>query len=216
MNIDRPDSRRSEAVARILDERIITVLRCATMQQCMEAADSVSQAGLSVLEVTLTTPGALDALRELSRRGGLLVGVGSVFTEAELHAAAEAGARFYASPVLDSGLVTAARKLQLAALPGAFTPTEIRAAHVAGADLVKLFPMPTDGVAWLRAIAAPMPDILLAPSGGVTAESAPALLRAGAAALNVGGWLIGGVDAPLAAEQIVQRASALRNAISAR
>lgn len=181
------DSR--DTLSTILSRRLIAVLRFDTQAECAAGAAAVAAGGISVLEVTLTTPGALEVIRELALRGDVTVGVGSVRNADDARRAADAGARFMASPITNQEAMTSARERGLVTMPGALTPAEIDRAWRAGADLVKVFPMPRDGAAYIRAVLGPMPDIRLAPSGGVTPFSAREYLDAGASVLNVGSWL---------------------------
>lgn len=199
----------------ILRHRLIAVLRLDSAQRAIEIAEAIVAGGITTIEVTLTTPGALGVLAELAGRDGLLVGAGTVLSARDADAAFAAGARFYASPVLDPALIALAHDAGAIAMPGAFTPTEMVAADRAGADLIKIFPMPPDPAAYIRTLRGPLPGLRLAPSGGVTAQTAAALLQAGASALNVGTWLThnpGGILAPAAT--IRARASQLLEAIA--
>lgn len=201
-------------LARILHERIIAVLRFDHAGECLRAAEAVAAGGIAILEVTLTTPGAFEIIAALARRAELIVGVGSVRTAADLEEAAGAGARFIASPITDVAIVERARALGLVTMPGALTPTEIDRAWRAGADLVKVFPMPHEGAAYIRAVLGPMPEVRLAPSGGVTHLTAASLLDAGAAALNIGSWLTQSEGATASHEVISDRARSLVAAVA--
>src|SRR5688572_27338194 len=136
----------------ILARRLIAVLRFDDASACLEAANAVSEGGINVLEVTLTTPGALEIIAELARRADVVVGVGSVRSNDDAIRSVDAGARFMASPVLDVEVVATARERGLITMPGALTPTEINQAWDAGADIVKVFPMPTDGASYIRSV----------------------------------------------------------------
>lgn len=202
-----------QVLGEILRQRLIAVLRFHTADDCLHAAEAIASAGISVLEITLTTPGAAAIITSLSRRDDLLLGVGSVRTEAELDAAAMAGARFVASPHIDPVLVERARGLGLVTMPGALTPTEIERAWRCGADLVKIFPMPHDGASYLRSLLGPMPDVRLAPSGGVSPSTVRSLFDAGASALNVGSWMTHDAGVPLPREVVRERAAELVAAV---
>jgi 2-dehydro-3-deoxyphosphogluconate aldolase / (4S)-4-hydroxy-2-oxoglutarate aldolase len=152
--------------------------------------------GVEALELTLNEPEeqALEALRQVANRfrgSELLLGAGTVLSIDAAQRAIDAGARFLVSPHTDAALVTWAADNDVPVFPGAFTSTEIIAAWRAGATAVKLFPASVAGPAGLREIRGPLPNIPLIPTGGVTAESADPLIRAGAIAVGVGGWLIG-------------------------
>jgi 2-dehydro-3-deoxyphosphogluconate aldolase/(4S)-4-hydroxy-2-oxoglutarate aldolase len=143
-----------------------------------------------VVEVPLGVLGALAAISSLSRSfPSALVGAGTVMTAADAASAVDAGARFLLSPVLRSEVVEAAHAADVAAVPGAFTPTEIDACMRAGADLVKLFPADRLAPADLRVLLAALPDARLMPTGGISAANAAEWLAAGAVAVGVGGAL---------------------------
>jgi 2-dehydro-3-deoxyphosphogluconate aldolase/(4S)-4-hydroxy-2-oxoglutarate aldolase len=147
--------------------------------------------GLRTLEITLTTPGALELIAEFAPREDLLVGAGTVLAAADVERVAEAGGRFALSPVFDPAMLDAARAHDLLAIPGAATPTEILAAWRAGAPIVKFFPSgPLGGPAALRAIRGPLPHIPLLPTSGPTIETMPAWFAAGATAVGVGGEVL--------------------------
>lgn len=174
---------------RIIRERVIAVLRLDDPDAAPTIVDALIGANITAIEVTMTTPGAVELIRALAGDPRLLVGAGSVLTSHDAEQVISCGARFYASPVFDPSIVTMAREAGVLAMPGALTPTEIHRAWASGAELIKVFPMPADGAAYIRSVLAPLPHIRLAPSGGVSDTTAAALLRAGATALNVGSWL---------------------------
>jgi 2-dehydro-3-deoxyphosphogluconate aldolase/(4S)-4-hydroxy-2-oxoglutarate aldolase len=156
--------------------------------QLLDACRAAARGGLRVLEITLTTPGALDAIRALSRENGLVVGAGTVLTAEAAREVAEAGGVFAMSPVLDAGVVAETHRLGLLAVPGTGTATEILAAHRSGARLVKVFPSgPLGGPDFLRKVRGPLPDVPLVPTSGPTAESIADYISAGAVAVGVGG-----------------------------
>jgi 2-dehydro-3-deoxyphosphogluconate aldolase/(4S)-4-hydroxy-2-oxoglutarate aldolase len=202
-------------LATMLRERVVAVLRFDSAAECRAAAEAMAVGGVTTLEITLTTPDAFAVIAELAARGGLVVGVGSVRSEKDLARAIDAGASFMASPVCDPAIVAAARERGVVAMPGALTPTEIDRAWRAGADLVKVFPMPRDATTYLRAILGPMPELRLAPSGGVSADTAREMLEAGAAALNVGTWMTHRGGTALHPSEIRGRAEQLVGAVRA-
>lgn len=178
---------RSEVVGRIVARRVVGILRCAEPER---VGTAVIEGGVDVVEVPLGVPGALAAISSLSDSfPSALVGAGTVMSAADAAAALDAGARFLLSPVLRPEVVETAHARGAAAVPGAFTPTEIDACMRAGADVVKLFPAdrlaPTD----LRVLLAALPDAKLLPTGGITAANAAEWLDAGAVAVGVGGAL---------------------------
>ena len=180
-------SGRADVVARICARRVVAVLRCAEPER---VGTAVIEGGVDVVEVPLGVPGALDAISSLCTSfPSALVGAGTVMTASDAAAALDAGARFLLSPVLRPEVVEAAHAADAAAVPGAFTPTEIDACMRAGADLVKLFPADRLAPADLRVLLTALPDAKLLPTGGITATNAAEWLDAGAAAVGVGGAL---------------------------
>jgi 2-dehydro-3-deoxyphosphogluconate aldolase/(4S)-4-hydroxy-2-oxoglutarate aldolase len=176
------------AVARrISARRVVAILRCA---EPVRVGTAVIEGGVDVVEVPLNVPGALSAISSLSSSfPAALVGAGTVLSAADARAALDAGARFLLSPVLRPEVIDAAHAAGAAAVPGAFTPTEIDACIRAGADLVKLFPADRLAPADLRTLLAALPGARLVPTGGITAANAAAWLAAGAVAVGVGGAL---------------------------
>lgn len=166
-------------------ERATAILRCADRDVARQAMDAAVRGGFRIVEFTLTIPGALDLIAEFAARPGLVVGGGTVLTEAEADACVERGARFLVSPVTDEAVIRRGAEHGVAVLPGAHTPTEMLAAHRAGAPLIKLFPAPGNGPAYLRSVLAPLPFLKLVPTNGITEDNAAAWMDAGAFAL---GW----------------------------
>jgi 2-dehydro-3-deoxyphosphogluconate aldolase/(4S)-4-hydroxy-2-oxoglutarate aldolase len=182
---------RADVVARIRARRVVAILRCASAAEAKRIGTAVIEGGLDVVEVPLGVPGALDAVRALaSLHPSALVGAGTVMTVEDATRALDAGARFLLSPVLRAEVVAAAHAWDAAAVPGAFTPTEIDACVRAGADLVKLFPADRLTPADLRVLLAALPGVPLLPTGGISAANAAEWLAAGAAAVGVGGALV--------------------------
>ncbi len=136
--------------------------------------------GFRVVEFTLTTPGALAAVTKFRQNPELLVGVGTVLTQEQAKDSVAAGAQFLVSPVVDPALIRWAVQNDVLIIPGTFTPTEMRAAHGAGAQVVKLFPGPADGPAYVKACLGPMPFLRIFPTAGVTEDNVQDFLRAGA------------------------------------
>jgi 2-dehydro-3-deoxyphosphogluconate aldolase/(4S)-4-hydroxy-2-oxoglutarate aldolase len=151
------------------------------------ACRAAARGGLRLLEITLTTSGALEAIRALSRDDDVVVGAGTVLTVDAVRDVAAAGARFAMSPVLDPAVVAEAHRLGLLAIPAGGTATEILAAWRTGARLVKVFPSgPLGGPDFLRKLRGPLPDIPLVPTSGPSAETIADYLAAGAVAVGVG------------------------------
>jgi 2-dehydro-3-deoxyphosphogluconate aldolase/(4S)-4-hydroxy-2-oxoglutarate aldolase len=199
----------------LLAEGAILAIRLGESGRVIEACRAAARGGLKVLELTLTTPGALGAMEVLARDPGLLVGGGTVLTPAEVTTVAAAGGRFVLSPVFDPDVVDEAHARGLLAVPGAATAAEILAAWRHGARLVKLFPSgPLGGPAYLRAVRGPLPEVPLVPTSGPTAETLADYLAAGAVAVGVGGevfppgWTPASVEA--AARRVHQALAAAR------
>ena len=153
----------------------------------VESCRAAAAGGLCLLEITLTTPGALNAIRALAGDDELTVGAGTVLTIEDVRRVADAGGRFAMSPVLDPEIVAEAHRLGLLAVPGGGTATEILAAHGTGAHLVKVFPSgPLGGPEFLRKVRGPLPHIPLVPTSGPTADNLGDYLDAGAVAVGMG------------------------------
>jgi 2-dehydro-3-deoxyphosphogluconate aldolase / (4S)-4-hydroxy-2-oxoglutarate aldolase len=174
------------------DARLVAIVRGTSAGASLATVLTLAAEGLRLIEVSLTTPGAVDVI-ERSRKElapGTLIGAGTVLTAAEAAQAAEAGAQFVVTPGLGPG-VTASIELGLPVLAGALTPSEIIAATQTGAAGVKLFPASSGGPAYLRALRDPFPGVPFVPVGGVDADAAAAYLSAGAVAVGVGSPLVG-------------------------
>jgi 2-dehydro-3-deoxyphosphogluconate aldolase/(4S)-4-hydroxy-2-oxoglutarate aldolase len=192
--MNAPVPTRADVVRRIKDGAVIAVVRAASAAEAVQIAQAARAGGVRIVEVTLTVPDALAAIRQLSELLGAdaLVGAGSVLDAEAARACIKAGARFVVSPILRLGIVAACREHDVVAMPGALTPTEIAAAAAAGADLIKVFPVSAmGGPGYVRALRAPMPHVELVPTGGVTLSDAAAYLQAGAAAIGAGSDLAG-------------------------
>lgn len=176
----------------LLASGVIAVLRAHDVQGLTQVAQALHAGGVRALEITLTTPGAVNGIAELSRAGeGMLIGAGTVLDAAAARSVMDAGARFVVSPTLEPDVIRVCRERDVPCIPGAFTPTEMLAAWRAGAPLVKLFPAAVLGPGFVRDVLAPLPFLRIVPSGGVTLESAGDWIRAGCAAVSVGSALLG-------------------------
>jgi 2-dehydro-3-deoxyphosphogluconate aldolase/(4S)-4-hydroxy-2-oxoglutarate aldolase len=172
---------------------LIPVLRARNAGQAHAVVQAMIAGGITIVEVTMTVPGALDVLKELKSEYGakLLLGSGTVTTPKEAEATVEAGAEFVVSPSLHPDVIAKTRALGKLSIPGALTPTEVITAWRAGADFVKVFPCSAvGGASYLKSLIAPFPHLKLIPTGGVTIETAAAFLQAGARALGVGSDLV--------------------------
>jgi Entner-Doudoroff aldolase len=168
----------------IREARAIAIIRSNDHAVARNALAAAVRGGFRGLEVTLSTPGAVEIIADLSRDDRLLVGAGTVLTVEQARAASQAGARFLVSPVLDIEVVAEATRLGCVMVPGCATPTELWKAHRAGAALQKLFPSPAGGPTWLRSVLAPMPFLRIIPTNGVEVENASEWFAAGAFAVG--------------------------------
>ncbi len=185
--------KKNQILARIQQIGIVPVLRASSTQEALAIATAIEAGGVPVLEVTMTVPGAVQVIEKLANHAGdrLLVGAGTVLDAETARACILAGAQFVVSPALDVRTIELCRKYGVPVLPGALTPTEIVTAWQAGADAVKVFPCSAVGGAkYLKAVKAPLPQIDLIPTGGVSLATAAEFLEAGAFALGVGGDLV--------------------------
>lgn len=186
--MNTPDRIRDLLVA----QRVVPVLRFGSAATTIRAVDCLREAGFGTFEITLTTPGAVELVAELSARIGAtaVVGAGTVTDLGAARRCIDAGAQFLVSPCVVTGLAALAHEAGRAALVGALTPTEVLAAHREGADIVKVFPASIGGPAYLGALHAVFPHVLLCPTGGVTLDSMNAYFTAGAALVGVGNNLL--------------------------
>jgi 2-dehydro-3-deoxyphosphogluconate aldolase / (4S)-4-hydroxy-2-oxoglutarate aldolase len=177
----------------IRDVGIIPVIRAPSAEAAVAVVEALFRAGLTIAEITMTVPNAIDAIRAVARRfpGEVLVGAGTV-TDAEMaRRAVDAGAEFIVTPCLVPEVIDAAHRAGVAVLPGALSPGEVFEAFRLGGDMVKVFPVQSvGGAAYLRALRGPFPDIPLVPTGGVTLGNIAEMFEAGAAAVGVGTELI--------------------------
>ena len=171
---------------------VIAIMRADSSEQLIAAADAIKAGGVQVIEVTMTTPGALTVIEEAKQRYGeeVLFGAGSVLDNETARAAILAGADFVVAPTLKIPMVELCNRYSIPVVPGIFTPTEALTAWEAGADMVKLFPASVGGPKLVKAILAPLPQLEIVPVGGVSMENATAFIRNGASALGVGSALV--------------------------
>jgi 2-dehydro-3-deoxyphosphogluconate aldolase/(4S)-4-hydroxy-2-oxoglutarate aldolase len=178
---------------RIEEVGIIPVVRVESEEQAIAVAKVIGEAGIPILEITMTVPGAVRVIEKLSKRYGdeVLVGAGTVLDPEAARACIGAGAQFIVSPALNMQTIELCKQQAVAVFPGSLTPTEVVSAWQAGADAVKVFPCSAVGGAkYLRALRAPLPQINLIPTGGVSLSTAKDLISAGAWALGVGADLV--------------------------
>jgi 2-dehydro-3-deoxyphosphogluconate aldolase/(4S)-4-hydroxy-2-oxoglutarate aldolase len=180
-----------ETLKRIKSEKIIALIRADSSDSLLECARALSVGGLNVIELTMTTPGAIEMVAEVSRKlPGVLIGLGTVLDAATARAGIAAGARFIVTPALRPEVIKACRELGVPVLSGALTPTEIAGAADLGADIVKIFPAEFFGPAYIKSLRAVFPHIELLPTGGVTVQTIGAFLKAGAFATAAGSSLL--------------------------
>ncbi|GAB3040027.1 bifunctional 4-hydroxy-2-oxoglutarate aldolase/2-dehydro-3-deoxy-phosphogluconate aldolase [Parafrigoribacterium mesophilum] len=181
-----------DAVTAITSSRLIGIVREHTTDAAKQEVDRLVAAGVRAIEVSLSTPGALDVARWMAHQfsdDGVQFGVGTVLTDQDVRDAAAAGAAFVVSPISTAGLISTCRELRLASVVGALTPTECVNATLAGADLVKLFPAKLWTLDTLKALLQALPLLKLVPTGGMRMSDARPWLDAGAVAVGMGGGL---------------------------
>src|SRR5437879_9293669 len=184
---------KSEVIQRIRDIGLIPVVRAESAEQATRAVAAIKAGGVNVLEVTMTVPGAIAVIEQLTKAfsADALIGAGTVLDPETADRCIQAGAQFIVSPALNEETVAFCRSQDVAIFPGALTPTEVVRAWNAGADAVKVFPAgAVGGASYLKALKAPLPQIELVPTGGVSLKTAADFIKAGAMALGVGADLV--------------------------
>ena len=197
---------RAEVIKQIKDTGVIPVVRASSADEAMRAIDAIREGGISILEITMTVPGAVALIEQVAKLYGdvATVGAGTVLDPQTAMACISAGAKFVVSPALNLDTIACCQRQDIAVIPGALTPTEVVQAWNAGADFVKVFPAgAVGGPSYLKALKAPLPQIELVPTGGVSLKTAADFIKAGAAALGVGSDL---VDIKAQAATITERA----------
>ena len=184
---------KTEVLQRIRATGLIPVVRAESADLAMRAVEAIKAGGVDVLEVTMTVPGAIDVIAKLAATFGaeVVIGAGTVLDPDTANKCVQAGAQFIVSPALNEETISFCRRNDVAVFPGALTPTEVVRAWNAGADAVKVFPAgAVGGASYLRALKAPLPQIELVPTGGVSLKTAADFIKAGAMALGVGADLV--------------------------
>lgn len=182
-----------ETLTSLLEEKIVAIVRLDSGEQLVHAAEALIAGGISVIEFTFSTPGALDMVKEASAHFGdeVLLGAGTVLDPETARAAILAGAEFIVTPTVNLATIEMCKRYGKPIVAGAMTPTEIMTVWEAGADLVKVFPASAiGGPDYIKAVLAPLPQLRLVPTGGVSADNAAQFLKAGAVAVAVGGNLV--------------------------
>lgn len=184
--------RRQETLKKIEDSGVIAVIRLSDVKKLEKIIESLAKGGMSALEITMTTPGALDIMKELSQNNtsGFLIGAGTVLDPETARMAIVAGAEFIVGPVLNIDVIKMAHRYDKVVIPGAFTPTEILNAWDHGADIVKVFPATAVGPKYFKDVMGPLPQVKLTPTGGVSLDNASEFIKAGACCLGVGSALL--------------------------
>lgn len=181
----------TRSLERLKQEKIIAVVRTATAECIPEVITALTAGGIRCLEITMTTPNAVEAIAHACRSGAdLLIGAGTVLCPDAAKECIAAGAQFLVSPICAPAIVELAHRRGAVIIPGALTPSEIWHAWETGADMVKVFPASRMGPAYMADVLAPLPDVLLVPTGGITDANAAEYLAAGAAAVCAGSWLV--------------------------
>jgi 2-dehydro-3-deoxyphosphogluconate aldolase/(4S)-4-hydroxy-2-oxoglutarate aldolase len=184
---------RTETLRRIGQNGIIPVVRAPTGDVALRLIDALREGGVDVIELTMTVPGAVKLIDDLARRygDGVVLGAGTVLDSETARACILAGAAFVVSPMVDEGIITCCRTYGVPVLPGALTPTEIVRAWRAGADMVKVFPCSAlGGATYIKSLKAPLPQVDLVPTGGVSLATVGDFIRAGASAVGAGADLV--------------------------
>jgi 2-dehydro-3-deoxyphosphogluconate aldolase/(4S)-4-hydroxy-2-oxoglutarate aldolase len=189
------NSRRAAVTAQLEALGVVAVIRLKDPAKLRAVVDAIAEGGVRALEVTMTVPGAVDLIRDLAPTlpDGFLLGAGTVTDVATARAVIDAGASFVVGPVFRPDVIAACHERDVAAMPGCFSPTEILAAFECGADIVKVFPATALGPQFIKDIRAPLPQVKLMPTGGVTLENAGEWIRAGAVAVGLGSALLDAV-----------------------
>jgi len=172
---------------------LIPIVRAPSPEDALRAAEAIIAGGIDIAEITMTVPNAIRVMERVAEKFGekVLLGAGTILDPESCRAALLAGAEFIVTPALDVRVVEAAHRYSKACIPGALTPTEVVTAWQAGADMVKIFPAgPVGGAQYIKALRGPFPHIDFVPTGGVNLQTTPEFIKAGAAAVAVGGELV--------------------------
>ena len=183
---------KTEIISRLTNPGIIAVIRAQSSEQVPAVCEALLAGGVIAIEITMTTPNAIAAIRDASARFGerAVVGVGTVLDANTCRDAIAAGAQFVVTPVLRPELVPMAHAANVPIMLGAYSPTEAQLAHEAGADFVKIFPADGLGPAYMKSLRGPLPQLRLIPTGGVDVNNVADFLKAGCAAVGVGSLLV--------------------------
>ncbi|HEY8392373.1 MAG TPA: bifunctional 4-hydroxy-2-oxoglutarate aldolase/2-dehydro-3-deoxy-phosphogluconate aldolase [Capillibacterium sp.] len=183
---------KEECLQTLIETGVVAVIRVDNASELLDTTVALNKGGVKALEITMTSPGALEAIREAANELGpeAIIGVGSVLDPETARMAILAGAKFVVSPVLNREVIKLCHRYSVPCIPGAFTPTEILTAWEAGADVVKVFPATKLGPSYFKDILGPLPQVRLTPTGGVNLETAGEFIKAGACFVGVGSALV--------------------------
>jgi 2-dehydro-3-deoxyphosphogluconate aldolase/(4S)-4-hydroxy-2-oxoglutarate aldolase len=185
--------KKTEVIKQILETGVIPVIRATSSDEALRVIDAIKAGGVSTMEITMTVPGAVRVMEDVAARFGadVTVGAGTVLDAETARICILSGAQFIISPALNLETIRCCKKYGIAVMPGALTPTEVVQAWTAGADFVKVFPAGALGGAnYIKSLKAPLPQIEIIPTGGVSLKTAADFIRAGASALGVGADLV--------------------------
>jgi 2-dehydro-3-deoxyphosphogluconate aldolase/(4S)-4-hydroxy-2-oxoglutarate aldolase len=187
-----PTTRRDAIVRAVEDCGVVAVIRMKDAARVSAVVDTLAAGGVRVLEITMTVPGAVEVIRSIAGTlpQGIVLGAGTVLDAETARRVIDAGARFVVAPTFDPDTIRACHERDVPAMPGCFSPTEIFRAWQLGADIVKVFPATGLGPGYIKDVRAPLPQIKLMPTGGVTPENAGEWIKAGAVAVGIGSALV--------------------------
>jgi 2-dehydro-3-deoxyphosphogluconate aldolase/(4S)-4-hydroxy-2-oxoglutarate aldolase len=206
-----------QLLKRVYDEGIVAIIRADQSDGLHQTAEAILAGGVSVMEVTMTTPNALDTIQQIAADMGdqIAIGVGSVIDAETARLSILAGAQFIVTPVLDIGVIRVGNRYGVPVMMGCYTPTEVKVAMENGADIIKLFPATQGGISYMKAVRAPLPQAQFIPTGGINLENAADWLAAGVFGLGVGSAL---VDSKFVQSgdfaEITRRAAAFREIVN--
>lgn len=183
---------KNKVLEKIKDIGVVAVVRASSADEALKITDACVAGGISAIEITFTVPDAVSVIKTLSARDDITLGAGTVMNADEADTALKAGAQFIVSPYLDIETVQLCREKEVAVMPGVMTVREAVLAMNAGADILKIFPAELFGPAIIKAFKGPLPDAVMMPTGGVTAQNVGEWIKAGAVAVGAGGSLTGG------------------------
>lgn len=183
---------KNKILSEILNRKAVAVLRVKEEEKLKKVIEAIALGGITVAEITMTVPNAIQLIEKMSEELGerIIIGVGSVLSKKVVEDSVKAGAKYVVSPILKKEVIETSQKYNVPVMPGCFTPTEIYTAFEMGADIVKVFPADVVGIPFFKAILAPIPNLKLMPTGGVSLTNAGDWLKAGACAVGLGSALV--------------------------